>query len=457
MSGRLLGFAGQWPRLLVLGLGVMALASVAKTAPAFIGLGIALLAVLIGLGFGYRPRWDGVEIIVAIIALWLTTRLLLQQVGVGDPDLLRPWHDFTDWAWLLTFVALGAGDTDPVQRVRLLWLLAMGGFALGVAGYFVAVGFEPLLAGERLGFHLRRPLGVGLYAGAFLLMVLFTAAQWWTVRGRLRFPARVLGTAMILQCFVVLVGAQNRSTWLGLAIVGAGAVIGIVARAVKTHADPRRRLAAVLFGLLLVIGIGLLVKVPLETRTSGESQALTTLLTEGLGDAPATPITIRLRLWSFVLTQFPQAPLLGQGFGKLEEVLERELRHGAPLQQDERQDHVHSTYLQVLYGQGLIGCALWASLLLLLLRDLTRAARRAPEIRRLLPATWAVLAFTGVWALTDYRLSHPDMLFFSILLLLSLRLLGRSSDSSRPPPPQGSRTGTQSSPEAQGHVDSQPA
>lgn len=457
VNNRLLELGSRWPRLLTLGLGVMALASVAKTAPAFIGISIALLAVLIGLVSGYRPRWDSVEIVVAIIALWLTARLLLQHFGVGEPALLRPWRDFTDWAWLLTFVALGAHRGDPIRRVRLLWLLAMGGFALSVGGYFAAHGFGPLLAGERLGFHLRRPLGVGLYAGAFFLMLLFTATQWWTIRGPLRLPARVAGTAMMLLSLLVLVAAQNRSTWLGLAVVGAAASVGIAARAVKANPDPLRRLSAVSLGLLLLVGIGLLVKVPLETRTSVETQALTTLLTEGLADTPATPITVRLRLWTFVLTQFPRAPLLGHGFGKLEQVLERELRQGAPLQQDERQDHVHSTYLQVLYGQGLIGSALWGALIVVLLRDLTRAARRDAEVRRLLPAIWAVLTFTGVWALTDYRLSHPDMLFFSILLLLSLRLLGRSNHASQPIPPLRERrgsTGMQRSADAKAPVDS---
>ena len=37
-----------------------------------------------------------------------------------------------------------------------------------------------------------------------------------------------------------------------------------------------------------------------------------------------------------------------------------------------------------------------------------------------------MLGFVAVWACFDYRLSHPDMRFFSILLLLSLRLLGQA-------------------------------
>lgn len=49
----------------------------------------------------------------------------------------------------------------------------------------------------------------------------------------------------------------------------------------------------------------------------------------------------------------------------------------------------------------------------------------------MVPAMWAILAFTAIWSFFDFRLSHPDMRFFTILMLLSLRLLGRSDDASQ--------------------------
>ncbi|HMZ12170.1 MAG TPA: hypothetical protein PKW88_15755, partial [Plasticicumulans sp.] len=84
----------------------------------------------------------------------------------------------------------------------------------------------------------------------------------------------------------------------------------------------------------------------------------------------------------------------------------------------------HNSYLQTLWTQGAIGILLWALLVGLLLRDVQRAARVDPRVRAWLPAVWGALGFVAVWACFDYRLSHPDMRFFSILLLLGLRLLG---------------------------------
>lgn len=429
----------RWPGLLSFGLGLLALASVAKTAPAYLGLGVALGALLLGVLAGYRPRWDGVEILVVLLGLWLVLRLALQYLGVGEAALTKPWRDFSAWAWVLSFAVLAAGAADPLRRVRHLWLLAMGGFALGVLGYFFSEGLGPLLAGERLGFHLRRSLGVGLYAGAFFLMLLFTAPQWWQVAGGLRWPARLGGIGMLMLCLLVMIASQNRSTWLALGLVGVVGSLGWIAWSLRHQPDPRRRLVALLLGALLLVGVGALVKVPIESRTLAERQALTTLFQEGLTAAPSTPITVRLRIWRYLLAQFPQAPLLGHGFGGIQAVLERDLRQGAPLDAQERQDHAHSSYLQTLYGQGLLGCALWGTLIIWLLRDLVGAARQDPRIRCLLPATWAVLGFTASWALTDYRLSHPDMLFFTILLLLSLRLLGRPVGTPPDPPAPGSQ------------------
>lgn len=415
----------RWPQLLAAGLSLLALASVWKTAPAHIGAGMALIAAVVGVFIGPRPRWDAVDTTVTLLAAWLVVRFALQQHwGLGEAALVQPRRGFLDWLWPLLFALIAIDRNNAVQRVSLVWLAAMTGFAIGVVSYFLSQGIGPLLSGARLGFHLQRPLGAGLYAGAFLLSLAFTAQFWWRVDGRWRWPARLGGAAMLLLCSVVLIGSQNRSTWLGLAAVGLAVAIWVTVRALRHHAEWRRTTTLLILGVALLTGVALIFKGPLESRTADERDAISTVLAEGLDAAPATNITIRLRLWSYALDQFRNAPLLGHGFGGVQEALERDLRSGAPLLERERQDHLHNTYLQALYGQGLVGCLLWAALGALLFRDLMRAARQNREIRRLMPAAWAVVGFTAIWALTDYRLSHPDMRFFSILLLLSLRLLG---------------------------------
>ena len=348
--------------------------------------------------------------------------------------MLTPKEVFIDWLFVPVFALLALLPCeDPVRRLRRLWMLAMLGFTLGVISFLWQRGLSVLWSGERLGFHLSRALGVGLYAGAFAVALIGTARLWWSVAGTLRWPARITGIALIALNLEVLLTTQNRSTYLALAIVAAGAVAIAVWRTLRNrNARPgQRRLALGLIGALLA---GLLLAGNLDAvqqRIEAERTTIETVLTDGLDAAPAASVTVRLRLWRYVLQRFPDAPWIGHGFGDVKDIIDRDVRPVAALNEGERYDQVHNSYLQTLWGQGLIGTALWLALSLVLIRDAVRAARSDRQRQMLLPAMWAVLAFTAVWAMFDYRLSHPDMRFFSILLLLSLRLLGQRESTGR--------------------------
>ena len=422
-------------RIGVFGLGLFALTSVWKTAPGHIGIALCLPAVALALWQRRHLPWDAASALTTLVALWLCARYALQAWGgLAEPGLLTPKEVFIDWLFVPMFALLAILPCDdPVRRLRRLWMLAMLGFTFGVISYLWQRGLGVLWSGERLGFHLNRALGVGLYAGAFAVALIATARLWWSVAGTLRWPARIAGIALIALNLEVLLTAQNRSTYLALAIVAAGAVAITVWRTLHNrNARPgQRRLALGLIGALVA---GLLLAGNLDAvqkRIEHERGTIQTVLTEGLDAAPAASVTVRLRLWRYVLQRFPDAPLLGHGFGDVKDIIDRDVRPVAALNEGERYDQVHNSYLQTLWGQGLIGTALWLALSLVLIRDAVRAARSDRQRQMLLPAMWAVLAFTAVWAMFDYRLSHPDMRFFSILLLLSLRLLGQRESTGR--------------------------
>lgn len=422
-------------RIGVFGLGLFALTSVWKTAPGHIGIALCLPAAALALWQRRRLPWDAASALTALVALWLCARYALQTWGgMAEPGLLTPKEVFIDWLFVPMFALLAILPCDdPVRRLRRLWMLAMLGFTFGVISYLWQRGLGVLWSGERLGFHLNRALGVGLYAGAFAVALIATARIWWSVAGTLRWPARIAGIALIALNLEVLLTAQNRSTYLALAIVAAGAVAIAVWRTLrKRNARPgQRRLALGLIGALVA---GLLLAGNLDAvhkRIEHERTTIQTVLTDGLDAAPAASVTVRLRLWRYVLQRFPDAPWIGHGFGDVKDIIDRDVRPVAALNEGERYDQVHNSYLQTLWGQGLIGTALWLALSLVLIRDAVRAARSDRQRQMLLPAMWAVLAFTAVWAMFDYRLSHPDMRFFSILLLLSLRLLGQRESTGR--------------------------
>lgn len=419
---------GLWGRAALL---LFALASLWLTAPANLGLGLALLAAVFALAGAWQcgARPDAVGLVTLALVVWLTLRFGLQRAGFGESGLIKPQAGYVDWLAPLAFAALAAlvPAGQHLRWLQWLWGLAIAGCTLGVLGFLIARGPAVLWSGERLGFHLNRPLGIGLYAGVFLVLLAAGTRRAWSVAGPWRWPLRIAGIALFALHVQVLVSAQNRTTWLALLLVmlaAGGAVLWQRRR--RGARSWRRLLLAGTAAVLVLAAIGLANRTVFEQRFLAERDVVATIGSDGLAAAPASSITARLRLWQFTLHRWADAPLIGHGFGGLQDVVDAQERERVALPDGERYDHLHNSYLQTLWTQGAIGVALWALLVALLLRDVHRAARADPRVRAWLPAVWGTLGFVAVWACFDYRLSHPDMRCFSILLLLSLRLLGQA-------------------------------
>lgn len=408
-----LGLGGLW---------IFALACVYKTAPGHYGLALALPAALIALA---RQRPDAVTWLVAALALWLSLRLGLQQTGVGTAGLLDPVGGYVDWLFPLLFLPMAAfTQRGGLPRLAGLWLLALLGLLTGVLAFLAGHGWTTLWSGARLGFHLERPLGVGLYAGTFLLVLVATGRLWWSAPAPWRWPARGLGLALVALLLQVVLSAQNRSTFLALPV----ALLAMGAAWLVSQGRLRVSRGGVAAAAALAVLGAALVAVNLETlrqRVGAERETWSALREGELEAAPITSITIRLHLWRSALAQAVEAPLIGHGFGGIHGIAGEDPSGRRATETAGRYDHFHNSYIQLLWSQGLIGTGLWAALGLALLGDLRHSARHAPPVRALLPAVAATLAFVGVWAVFAYRLPHPDMRFFTLLLLLSLRVLGR--------------------------------
>jgi O-antigen ligase len=429
-------------RVGVFGLMLFALASVWLTAPGNIGLALCLPSAILAAWRARKKHADIVTLLAFIIVVWLLLRYILQvEFGVGEEALQKPQKAITAWLSVPLFVLLAAmPNTDPLQRLRMLWLLAMMGFTFGVLGFLGKEGVEVLWSGERLGFHLKRPLGIGLYAGSFAIMLIATHRLWWSISGVWHWPTRLVAFSLILLFTQVVIASQNRSTMLGVLVVLAFATLAQVFKIYKGRSglfSKRDVLVAAVTGIA-VAGLIVINGKTISDRLMAERPVLATVASSGLSDAPASSVTIRLRLWQLVLERFTDAPFIGHGFGHPMEVIQRDLLTRIPIDlenanivQNYNVDHFHNSYLQILWTQGLVGVCLWGALVMLLVRDAIRAARNNVVRKAIMPAMWGVLIFTAVLALTDYPLSHPHMRFFTILLLLSLRLLGQGSSVGR--------------------------
>ncbi|HJV28416.1 MAG TPA: O-antigen ligase family protein [Aromatoleum sp.] len=419
---------GVAARLGIPGLYFFAFSAVWKTAPAYVGVGFALFQAFTD-GVSVRGRrWDAVERITLAVAAWLALRGLLQILGVGDPALFERVTVFNDWMLALAFVPLATlPGTDPIRRTAVLWGYALAGCTVGIAEFLFARGISVLWSGERLGFHLNRPLGIGLYAGCFVIMLVGLWRYWWNA-AKWRWQLRIGAIATILVYLEVLATSQNRSSFLGLAAVATPAVACRIWSMLRTgdHRLLRRSLPALVLALAIGAAVIGLNRTVLGERLNAEQNVVQAVEENGLQNAPASSITARLRMWQYALEGIRNAPWIGHGFGNLEHVMERDLDVHTAFPGQKGFDHVHNTYLQTLWSQGFIGAALWALLFAALLRDLLRCAKRNARVRAVVPTVLATIGYVAIWAFFDYRLSHPDMQFFTILSLLSLRLLSQA-------------------------------
>ena len=423
-------------RVSLIGLSLLALFSTWRTAPAYVGIAMCVPAMLASIWDQRRKGPDAITLVVIALALWLTGRYALQAwAGIGTAGLGNPEDDVRSWLYILLFAPLAALPVqNPMHRVRMLWLLAMTGFALGVGTFLFEHGLDVLWSGRRLGFHLNRPLGAGLYAGCFALALLFTLRNWWRRKeGGTPWLKRIAGIGLIVLFAQVMISAQNRSTFLAAMSVLVFSAGFIAMRRLRRSRTSGAKIATLAASFVAVLVFGLMASSldVIKKRSAIDQNAISAMMIDGLEEAPISSATIRLRLWQFSIEQFADAPLIGHGFGSLTAVIDRELRPLGGLAKGERYDHVHNGFLQMLWTQGLVGCVLWSTLLGILVRDALRAAKQHPERRALIPAMWALLAFAAIWSFFDFRLPHPDMRFFTILMLLSLRLLGRPDDASQ--------------------------
>ncbi|MBL8447835.1 MAG: O-antigen ligase family protein [Zoogloeaceae bacterium] len=407
------------------GLSLLALAALVKTAPAHVGAAIALPAALL-LFFRRDGRpMDAVDGLVLAILTWSILRFATQQAGVGEITLIDPAGSLVDWLFPLLFLPFATLlGRNPCRRTAQLWALMLAGFLLGALGFLIRKGPTILWGGERLGFHLDRPLGIGLYAGTFLVLLVATWSRWGRQPSPWRWPARLLGTMGILLLGQMLISAQNRSTFLALLVALVTAALVGCFSARKTSSRPLTSMLAPVALVALLAALALVNGSVIGKRLGAEQAVVTTIDKQGLDAAPASSISARLHLWQFALETFPEAPLLGHGFGSLVDVIQSRLRPQADLPAGERYDHLHNSYLQLLWSQGLIGFGLWAALIGSLILRLIAAARDAPRLRELLPGIAGAMAFVAVWAAFDYRLNHVDTRMFTLLSLLGLYALG---------------------------------
>jgi O-antigen ligase len=323
--------------------------------------------------------------------------------------------DALDWSKLCLFLLVAWWLGGDAQRILKLLGLALLGLFVGTAAALDLEKIRELLEGLRPQMQLPAS-SFGLFTVTGVLGLLLFAPRIWGSRERPGlFALRVTAWAVTLAVLVqAVITSQSRASWVAGALV-IPLLLGLRVFSRRRNSEtalwgrPRWPAAVVALVLLALLGanLGAIKHRLLEERSSID--AVLTGRWEEVGAADS--VSYRAHLYQLGTVRWLERPLFGWGPGSATFLIEQShipaLRHFKEF---------HNTYLDVLIRLGIVGSALLAAWLWLLLRSLWRAYRQGRLPRDVFLFLAGAFALLALWSLGDFRLVHADLRAYWLML-----------------------------------------
>ncbi|HYW76103.1 MAG TPA: O-antigen ligase family protein [Gammaproteobacteria bacterium] len=385
----------------LLGLFFLSVGLASSLAAQNIGVGLMLLALLWNGRRAWRDLWPNP--VFRFMLLWLGYLIALAiwaalEVPVPAGAQLEGLRFY---GRILYVPLVGWWIGRDARSIRSVALLVLVGLLIAVGMHvdwhqpFASLHLTDGSASNRSGFGLN-PEHMGLIAVSAVFGLVAFVRGW---IGSLRQPRWLLGLrslawlALVVLAFQVLIVSGTRADWL------AGLVVGLVGAAVFVWRQLRGGgwvPAALVVAGVLAVGVGVGANLQgVTARMTGDSGTFAKILHGQYSQIHSADIGSRLDLWRWGIREWTQRPVFGWGPGSRKPML---VRSDVPKYVTSHLKHLHNTYLELLFGQGVVGFLLFAGLWGLLA---ARVQRRIAE--RAIPPTmgWLLLSLLAVFALAS--------------------------------------------------------
>lgn len=356
---------------------------------ALLALGSIAVVVAIAKGEGTRPRLPPGRVLAPILAYaaWCIFSIgwsvePAYSAGELRPGLLYPF---------IAFLAFHAITQDPDGLDAWSWGLAasLGTLAVAaIAQVFLFGWWDPQRwHGDAGSYATFVVLAMPLLGWAFL---------------RAGTGARVALAAAALLTFVVTSWNDNRIAWVALAAMTVLAV-ALLRRSLE---GPRGKKVLV-FTAAAMVAFAALFALSLEKRTA-KLQGTEWAQEANLARDP------RFAIWGYAAKRIEEAPWVGHGYGR--GILRHDFRTGVvPGEDNPLYTHAHNTALNAVLQGGVVGLALFAWMVVAIVREMA-AGLRADAPRRLAATLGLVLvAGFAIRNLTDdFLVRHNALLAWSL-------------------------------------------
>jgi O-antigen ligase len=409
----------RWSRIGLSGIYLFAAFALLGITPATVGLVVSTL--VFGARFdGWRRLGrDPVAMLALVFGLYVVAHSLAFYLAASTPEQAATVLDHgTDWLKLLLFIPVAYWIAGRPERIRLLLLLALLGFTIGITRKIDWATFDASFFTTRFLSYLPA-IAFGMFTGIAALGLLATRRAFWGAREQpLKLVLRVgLWAALLLIMLQGLLLSQSRGSWLGF-LAGLGLLILLEwragSRAVEGGGGGRRWLP-VLLGVAALVIFVLSQYQTIATRLADQTDTLKQVIQGEVTEITSDPIGLRVNALQFAQEKWLERPAFGWGAGSSRELIANSGRPEALLDNVNWLPHLHNAYAETLVQLGAVGFVLAFALVWALVRS-SRQECRAGQIPFDLCRFFAVsLVFVLIWNLFNYRVVRSDWMFFWIL------------------------------------------
>ncbi|HEY4235358.1 MAG TPA: O-antigen ligase family protein [Lacipirellulaceae bacterium] len=289
----------------------------------------------------------------------LLSLLTISALTSGTPEMVAPDGGTPLWRLTMSFLVPAclywiARQAPLPEREWKVWLGAMS--LLGVYLAFTACAeithqwslvFPHYISDPTLGIHFGRARGPDLNSASLGIYLTICLGSAWILRPHVRRGLQLLLLAVVPLMVLGVFVTYTRSTWIGL--IASGAIVGAL------QVPPRLRLPV--FMLAALVG---------GVAMAASWSRVVDLEREGTGEESHHSIDQRKSFAYVSWKMFADNPVFGVGFGRF---YDRKLPYLSDRSQDFELEslrplHHHNTLLSLLTETGMVGLAVFVSLLI---------------------------------------------------------------------------------------------
>ena len=402
------------------GLLLFSLFSMHSVAGGNLGLGLMLIAILLSPTAWKRLAREPLFWLALLTIGYVLLRAnLTSEPGPAPEKVLK--KQAINWVTLFLYFIPAWWISRSSKRIPLVLSLMLAGFTLGSLSSLDAATLSQIQEGFRTGLHYGKPIIFGFDCAVALLAMTILTAYWINPANPMNKGRRILllGLALIALLLYLqgLVISQSRGVWLSLLIALPVAILLLWWTNDRRHTRTRGALIALAAGTIMVLAALAINWGTINQRLTTERQAMTSVVTEGLDQAPLGSVTYRLHLWRFGIDKWLEKPLLGWGPGSTQAMIEAEDSVALKNPFDGNSfDHLHSAYFELLFQLGAIGFALVGLTAVLMTALCFKRFRSGAMSRYLLSFIISNFVLIAVYSLTDFRHLHWNWRYYWMIL-----------------------------------------